>query len=96
MRHCGELLQTASGDGARGIELQPTGTRESELRGYEGGGVRTATRRAAREGSIGRRNARLLGVGGEEMIRFRVWMVVVSYKPFILGQAVGQNYGLKV
>ena len=96
LRHCGELLQTDSGDGARGIELQPTGTRESELRGYEGGGVRTATRRAVREGSVGRRNAHLLGVGGEEMIRFRVWMVVVSYIHFILGQAVGLNHGLEV
>ena len=35
--------------------------------------------------------------GGEEkMIRFRVWMVVVSYIHFILGQAVGLNHGLEV
>ena len=58
--------------------------------------MRTATRRAVREGSVGCRNARFLGVGGEEMIRFRVWMVVVSYIHFILGQAIGLNHGLKV
>ena len=35
--------------------------------------------------------------GGEEKtIRFRVWMVVVSYIHFILGQAVGLNHGLEV
>jgi len=36
------------------------------------------------------------GGGEEEMIRFRVWMVVVSYIHFILGQAVGLNHGLEV
>jgi len=64
-------------------------------------------RRAAREGPRGGVGAPrdawsrppqcAFARGGEEkMIRFRVWMVVVSYIHFILGQAVGLNHGLEV
>ena len=70
----------------------------------EGG---AGARRAAREGQSGSVGAprdagsrppqcASAGGGEEEMIRFRVWMVVVSYIHFILGQAVGLNHGLEV
>jgi len=66
------------------------GARRAAREGPRGATVRRATHRA------GRRNARLLGGGEEEMIWFRVWMVVVSYIHFILGQAVGLNHGMEV
>ena len=59
----------------------------------EGAGARRAAREGPRGATVRRASA---GGGEEEMIRFRIWMVVVSYIHFILGQAVGLNHGLEV
>ena len=61
--------------------------------GEGGAGARRAAREGPRGATVRRASA---GGGEEEMIRFRVWMVVVSYIHFILDQAVGLNHGLEV
>ena len=68
----------------------------------EGAGARRAAREGPRGATVRRATQSrppqcAFARGGEEkMIRFRVWMVVVSYIHFILGQAVGLNHGLEV
>ena len=67
------------------------GRAHGELRGRGRGGRRCAARRTEPAAAM-----RVCWGGEEEMIRFRVWMVVVSYIHFILDQAVGLNHGLEV
>jgi hypothetical protein len=65
--------------------------RTASCEGGAEGGRRRAARRMEPAAAM-----RVCWGGEEKMIRFRVWMVVVSYIHFILGQAVRLNHGLEV